>query len=236
MKFREWIDCSISTKDIIGRCSDPSGLDADNTIYPLGCHNNYYNFKKNNDTDIFTSHPEVNTKLLFYSFNPTTDKQRKNIIQQKSMNKIKSKSRQDYKNTLDKCYKMTQYSGEDYYKNIGKYKFNISPSGNGLDCFRHYETWISKGIPVIEYNSFIEKKYNMLPILWTKDYSNINDNYLNEQYLKFLDKDYDFRRVLLTQYSKKIQDEIKLICEHQAGNAQGLRVKQFWTYSDYFKN
>jgi hypothetical protein len=234
MKFKEWIDCDVSKEDIIDRCSDPSGLDADNYIYPLGCHSNFYSFKKTNNTDIFTKHPKVNTKLLFYSFNSSTDQYRKTIIKQKSMNTIKELSRQDYKNILDKNYKMTQYSGEEYYKNIGKYKFNISPSGNGLDCFRHYETWISKGIPVIEYDSFIEKKYNRLPILWTKDYSNINDNYLNEQYLKFLDKDYDFRRVLLTQYSKKIQDEIKVICKNQYKTMLGLRVKQYWNYSDYF--
>ena len=235
MKFKEWINTRVNTKDIIGRCTDPAGLDADNLIYPLGCHNNFYNFKNNNNTDIFTNHSDVNTKLLFYSFSSSTDQHRKNIIKQKSMNKIKELSRQDYKNILDKNYKMTQYSGEDYYKNICKYKFNISPSGNGLDCFRHYETWVSKGIPIIEYNSFIEKKYNMLPILWTNDYSNINDNYLNSQYQKFLDKDYDFQRLLLTQYSNKIQNEIKIICKNQYTTALGLRTKQFWNFSDYFK-
>ena len=234
MKFKEWINYDVSTDDMICGCTDPTGLDADNSIYPLGCHPNFNKFKKNN-TDIFTNHPEVNTKLLFYSFRPGTDIQRNLIIQQKSMNKIRQKTRQDYKSILDKHYQMKSYLGDEYFKNLGKYKFVISPLGNGLDCYRHYETWMSKGIPIIEYNSFLEKKYNTLPILWTRDYSDINDKYLNEQYLKFLDKNYDFRRLLLRQYKPKIQREIRIICANHTEIAQGLRTKQFWNYSDYFK-
>ena len=48
MKYREWISTKVETKDIICSCTDPGGFDADNLIYPLGCHNNFYNFKKNN--------------------------------------------------------------------------------------------------------------------------------------------------------------------------------------------
>ena len=120
---------------------------------------------------------------------------------------------------------------------MGIFKFVISPEGNGIDCYRHYETWISKGIPIIEYNSFIEKKYYTLPILWTRDYSEINDNYLNSVYPKFLDKNYDFRRLLLTKYTPKIQREITNIsrlCPNNVRTYPGS--KRFWQYSDYFKN
>ena len=234
MKFKEWINYEVSSEDIICGCTEPTGMDADNYIYPLGCHTNFNKFKKNNIE--FTNHQEVNTKLLFYSFRQGTDKHRKFIIQQKSMNKIRQKTRQDYKNILDKSYQMKSYSSEEYFKNIGKYKFVISPTGNGLDCYRHYETWISKGIPIIEYNSFIEKKYNTLPIVWTHDYSNISDEYLNAEYIKFLDKQYDFRRLLLRQYKPKIQSEIAIVCANHTEIAQGLRTKQFWNYSDYFKD
>ena len=30
MKFKEWININVNSKDIIGRCTHPSGLDADN--------------------------------------------------------------------------------------------------------------------------------------------------------------------------------------------------------------
>ena len=234
MKYCEWINTKVDLKDIICGCTDPGGFDADNPIYPLGCHTNFNDFKETEDIEIFTTHPEVNTKLLFYSFRHCTDTQRNLISQTKNMSKRKVYTRLDFKNILDKTYEMKSYLGDEYFRNIGKYKFVISPTGNGLDCYRHYETWLSKGIPIIEYNSFIEKKYNMLPILWTRDYSEINDNYLNTQYEKFLDKDYDFRRVLLTKYSNKIQKEIKLVCENHTINNLGLRDKQFWKFSDYF--
>ncbi|GAF98813.1 unnamed protein product, partial [marine sediment metagenome] len=103
-------------------------------------------------------------------------------------------------------------------------------------CYRHYETWISKGIPIIEYNSFIQKKYSTLPILWTRDYREINDEYLNNQYTQFLDAKFDFRRLLLSQYNPEIQKQIitvnKIGCiRSQKGNRGG----GFWNYSDYFK-
>lgn len=235
MKFSEWLDYDILPNDIIAGCTDPTGLDADNYIYPLGCHHNFNKFKENNNINIFTKHPEINTELLFYNFRASTDIHRKITESCRNLNKKAVLTRQDYKVNLDKRYQMKFFPKEEYFKNIGKYKFVISPSGNGLDCHRHYETWISKGIPIIEYNSFIEKKYSTLPILWTRDYSEINNDYLETQYHNFLDKKYDFRRLLLTHYKPKIQREIAIICAHHNSITQGHRTKSLWNFSDYFK-
>ena len=75
-------------------------------------------------------------------------------------------------------------------------------------AYRHYETWISKGIPIIQRNPFTERKYSGLPILWTDDYSEINDKYLEAKYNEFLDKEFDFRRILLSKYTPEIQRQI----------------------------
>ena len=40
---------------------------------------------------------------------------------------------------------------------LSKYKFIISPEGNGIDCHRHYEAILCGCIPIIEYNKDIEK-------------------------------------------------------------------------------
>ena len=238
MKFKEWIKEPISVNNIICDCTDPSGFDADNTIYPLGCARRFREFANKNNTDIFTNHPEVNSELLFYCFRSNTDGQRKIAMNKcQLLNKIPIKSRSDYKNILDKRYQMKGYGGDDYFKNLGKYKFVISPTGNGQDCYRNYETWISKGIPIVEHNEFLAKKYKDLPILWTYDYSEINNDYLNDQYEKFLNKDFDFRRVLLGHYTPKIQRQILTISGLPAPvHPTGLRTKQFWKYSDYFKD
>lgn len=239
MKFREWINTKVDARDIIPNCVDPGGNDADNPIYPLGCSGEFNNLKKNNYVDILTNHPEVNTELLFYSFGERSGFSRRGFKSSNIFNPGQPKlgHRAYYKTILDKRYTMTPLASEDYFSNLGKYKFVISPEGNGIDCYRHYETWISKGIPIIEYNSFIEKKYYTLPILWTRDYSEINDNYLNSVYPKFLDKNYDFRRLLLTKYTPKIQREITNIsrlCPNNVRTYPGS--KRFWRYSDYFKD
>ncbi len=238
MKFREWINAKVEAEDIIPNCTDPGGNDADNPIYPLGCSGGFNNFKENNNVDILTNHPNVNTELLFYSYGINSGFSRRGF-RTTSLYNPNQKSlghRAYYKSILDKRYTMTPLSGVEYFSNLGKYKFVISPEGNGIDCFRHYETWISKGIPIIPYNNFIARKYSTLPILWTQDYSEINDTYLNTQYEKFLDKEYDFRRLLLTKYTPRIQFEIANICNHHTDLPQGLRSKEFWKYSDYFKN
>ena len=72
-------------------------------------------------------------------------------------------------------------SSYDYFKNLNDYKFVISPEGNGLDCHRHYEALLL--VVFLLLNIMIKyKKYSNLPILYTKDYSEINEKYLLQKY------------------------------------------------------
>jgi len=239
MKFKDWINYPVEKDDILLRCSDPSGKDADNYIYPIGCAEGFNKFKNLNSTDIFTNNPDSNTELLFNAFSTHTDIHRKNISKLKSLNLLKQEavkynSRIEYSKNLNNFFDSQSYSSNDYFKNIGKYKFVASPTGNGLDCHRHYETLISKGIPIIDYHPFLAKKFHGLPILWTKDFSEINPEYLGRAYNKFLDMDFDFRRLLFTHYSPEIRRQMLIIRKHQATKSVGIRDKQYWKFSDYF--
>jgi len=236
MKFKDWIKVHVNPKDIICKCINPAGLDSDNVIYPLGCAHGYKSFTENNNINIFTNHPEANSELLFYSFSTKTDRRKKwqgnNLVIGKTLN-----DRAHFKSVLDKKYKMMTLPPNEYFKNIGKYKFTISPEGNGIDCYRHYEAWISKGIPIIERNTFIANKYQNLPILWTTDYSEINDDYLNRAYNYFLEQEYDFRRLLITQYQPNIQKQIITIMNAPKPDTYPVMFKnKLWNYSDYFSN
>jgi len=231
MTFRDWINYEVNPKDIWSNAVDPTGNDRDNMLIPLGLSFQPENY------NILTNHSEVNTKLLFYSFRSTTDSSRRRFKGSMINGYNNNINRTTIKEELDKRYIMTKLNANDYYNEIGKYKFNISPEGNGIDCYRHYETWISKGIPIIEYNSFIQKKYKNLPILWTKDYSEINDTYLNNMYEKFLDNEYDFRRLLLTHYKPNIQQKIINVSKynHIFKPNNGInKGNGFWNYHDYF--
>lgn len=97
----------------------------------------------------------------------------------------------------------------DYYDALPHYKFVISPEGLGFDCHRHYEALIAGCIPIMEYNPLIEKKYNDCPVLYTKDYSEINHKYLEAKYKEMIGKEYDFSCLFFSSYDEDKQKKIK---------------------------
>ena len=59
---------------------------------------------------------------------------------------------------------------------------------------------------------------------------------LNDVILNFLEREFDFRRLLLTQYQPKIRKEILTVMNTPMKEAKGLvGKKRFWNYSDYFR-
>tara|TARA_R110002072_G_scaffold87329_1_gene197125 strand:+ start:276 stop:1604 length:1329 start_codon:yes stop_codon:yes gene_type:complete len=102
----------------------------------------------------------------------------------------------------------------EYFRKLSSYKFVVSPEGNGIDCHKHYEALMSGSIPICEYNEKTEKKYEGLPILYTKDYSEINEEYLIKKYNEMLKKEYNFDKMCLYYYTKEQQEEIKICCDH----------------------
>jgi hypothetical protein len=64
-------------------------------------------------------------------------------------------------------------------------------------------------IPIIEHNPLIEEKYKGCPILYTTDYSEITEEYLQQKYEEMLHKEYDFSRLFLSFYSNEEQKLIK---------------------------
>jgi hypothetical protein len=101
------------------------------------------------------------------------------------------------------------FSPECYFDRLPKYKFVVSPEGNGIDCHRHYESLIAGCIPIIEDNSLTKKKYENMPVLYSNDYSEITEEYLLETYDEMLYKKYDFSKLFLSNYDLHTRDEIK---------------------------
>jgi len=105
--------------------------------------------------------------------------------------------------------KNIKLSGAQYFNDLPSYKFVISPEGNGIDCHRHYEALMAGCIPIIEDNPLIREKYKGCPILFTKDYSEINEFYLEQKYKDMIDQTFDFSRLFLSSYSLEDQIGIK---------------------------
>ena len=59
-----------------------------------------------------------------------------------------------------------------------------------------------EGIPIVNHDDFLATKYDGLPVLWTWDYSEITEDYLNNEYDKILDQSFDFSKILLSCYDQ----------------------------------
>ena len=93
-----------------------------------------------------------------------------------------------------------------YIRTSWDHKFIISPEGNGIDCHRHYEALYLKSIPIIPNHPLMRLKFKNLPVVWTEDYrvdingKEITLDYLRRQYNRWLDKQFDFKFILLSSY------------------------------------
>lgn len=149
--------------------------------------------------------------LVFSSMSLQTDNRRRGHlkINRKNINDILNKN--NIKNQL--------VTPVEYYRKLSNYKFTISPEGNGIDCHRHYEAIICGCIPIIEDNIYMKKKYSGLPVLFTKDYSEINEEYLNKVYDKMIKTKYNFSKMFISYYSQETQKEIKklgnIVCKRE---------------------
>lgn len=97
-----------------------------------------------------------------------------------------------------------------YWKALLDHKFIISPEGNGIDCHRHYEALMAGCIPVVEDNPLIREKYAGCPIVYTKNYLDIKESYLQKKYEEMIDQTYDFSCLFLSHYTEDQQRDIKL--------------------------
>lgn len=120
----------------------------------------------------------------------------------------------------------TRIDARGYFFNLPNYKFIISPEGNGIDCHRHYEALLAGCIPILEENPLTQQKYANLPVLWTKDYSEITPSYLEQKWDEMLDIQYNFNALFLENYLLETQEKIKA-----EGNYWCMRVARQNFYS-----
>jgi hypothetical protein len=196
LSLQEWQNTFKQPKDLIVQASAMNGSDSWQT-FPIGmCHQYGLNYDKNERIQI-GSH----SKTVLACFNEGTDNKRRkrNIVNRNTITE-----------TLLKNGIIRQSLGHfEYFDSLPDFKFVISPEGNGIDCHRHYEALIAGCIPVVEHNKLVEEKYKGCPILYTTDYSEINEEYLQKKYDEMKNEVYDFSRLFLSFYSEQEQAMIK---------------------------
>ena len=205
--LKEWQHLIKPRELLLYNCSEHIKCNDEWVPFPIGIGYTFINY----DQDIATSQIGNHEKLVLCAISPTTDIRRRSHL---------SNNRYKYLETLSKnnIYNV-QLNNNDYFKSLPNYKFVISPEGNGIDCHRHYEALMAGCIPIIEDHDGIREKYGNCPILFTKDYSEINEDYLNKKYEEILNMKWDFSRLFIQSYSEEVQNEIR-----KNGNYWGNRL------------
>ena len=195
LTLKEWQQKFKNINNLIVQASVMNGSDSWQP-FPIGMQYNYiYNYSKGPKLQIGN-----HDKTVLCAINIGTDKRRRPY----------GLNRELFVNNLNKNgITNSSLSHTEYFEQLPQTKFVISPEGNGIDCHRHYEALIAGCIPIIEYNPLIQEKYKGCPILYTKDYSEITEEYLLEKYNEMLDIKYDFNNLFLSSYEQPTQNYIK---------------------------
>ena len=201
MTLREWQNCIKQLNQIIVQSStvdESDGL----TNCSIGMCYGYSKFIKNADEtgQILTQIGKHNNLLNLSISSTTVMRRRRNhsINRPKILETLKNNN--FYNISIDTS---------SYYTELPQYKFVISPEGNGIDCHRHYEALMAGCIPIVETNSIIKEKYGNVPILYTRDYSEITKDYLENVYDEYLNKKFNFSKLFMNYWSIDEQYLIK---------------------------
>ena len=78
-------------------------------------------------------------------------------------------------------------SPEDFYTQVARSKYILSPEGTGIDCHRIYESIYLRSIPILK-TSELDYFYEKLPVLIVKNWNEVNQEYLDNNYLNLKNK------------------------------------------------
>ena len=85
----------------------------------------------------------------------------------------------------------------EFYRDISKSKYVLSPQGTGIDCHRIYESMYFDSIPILKTNP-MDSFYKELPVIIVEDW--------NEITYDFLEKNYNFYYDNLVKWKKNNPD------------------------------
>jgi len=193
----KWQQTEKPKSELLYNCSEFSKLNDEWVPFPIGLGWSIINYQGPLKNTQIGSHEE----LVFCAINQGTDIRRRGSTPINRNNILANLSRNKIHNTY--------IDSSAYFNVLPNYKFIISPEGNGIDCHRHYEALMAGCIPIIEDHEGIMEKYKGCPVLYTKDYSEITQDYLEKTYSEMIDQVYDFSKVLLSSYSSEDQAQIR---------------------------
>lgn len=206
MTLRQWQNTYKEPKALIVSASPKDGSDAWQD-FPIGM---YYLYPSQPDKVRIQIGPHSETVMCSIRTSSNIDK--RTYFRMGVLNSLLSNSIYNYPLKVD-----------EYFSRLPNYKFVVSPEGNGIDTHRTYEALIAGCIPIVQRNPLVEEKYRGCPILFTDDYSEITEEYLQARYAEMIDATYDFSRLFLGYYSEGQIRQMKDNCDYWVEKFTGNR-------------
>lgn len=198
MTLRHWQRIKKPVNQWLVNCSEFDRQEDGMVPFPIGMS---YQIAKYDKKDIGLLVRGPHNLLVLCSVYPTTDERRRGSSMLNRRVILETLAKNGIMNSFE------QY--QIYITRLREHKYVISPEGNGIDTHRHYEALMMGCIPIVEDSSYVRQKYGTLPVLYTKDYSEINSGYLEAKYTEMIDQVYDFSPLFLDYYDLETQKQIK---------------------------
>ena len=202
MTLREWqaVDKAAMLQDIVVQNSSADGLDKWLGAI-LGVSTSFGRLTRDEQRKALGAHGTDRPGTLLHSFGDQTDTRRRHL----------PLNRSSIKATLTRAgFLPEQLDARVYFLDaLPRHKFVASPEGQGIDCHRHCEALLAGCVVVAEDNPRIRALYATLPVLWTRDFSELSRASLDAVYTDMLDTEYDFAPLFLSAYSRAEQHAIK---------------------------
>jgi len=96
---------------------------------------------------------------------------------------------------------------DTYLNNIYNHKFVICPEGNGTDTHRTWECLYLNTIP-IEKRNINNSYYTDLPICYIDEWTDINEHFLNDEYIRITNNVYNLDKLDFNYWKNKIISDI----------------------------
>lgn len=104
-------------------------------------------------------------------------------------------------------YGVNGYNFDNYLNNISSHKFVLCPEGNGIDTHRTWET-LYVGVIPIEKRNLNNQFYTDLPICFVNNWSDINETFLNNEFERITNSNWNLDKLKFEFWENKIKKNI----------------------------
>ena len=151
--------------------------------------------------------PQCEKKYLCYcNFSVNT-----HPLREKTFDLLKNKTFIEFEHMGN--FKQYSISRLEFFQKLAASKFAICPRGQGIDTFRLWDCLYVGTIPIVVKEAVFHESIKNLPILFLDnydDYANLTEDFLNETYQKFLEQQFDYRKLLLSFWLNQINESLTI--------------------------